>query len=314
MIDIKKVLTEHKIFWRGSGEGCAKGNIITHCPWCGSEDRSEHLGIRLADGYFGCWRNEKHRGKNLYRLLSSLGISIAEERSGTLTSLANRTFFNPKAKYEEKSQKEFKVMELPTSFVKLDDSILSKPYLSYITKRGFDNPLKFSGTYDLRRDYENGRWSNRLIFPIWVNKYVCWTGRAINNASLRYLSSSEKENTISIKSCIYNYNELKLTSGETLVITEGPLDALKVDWYLKPEARATCLFGLSFIEPQLKLLEQVCYNFNNILIGFDKGALPQSLTLVKRLRKFSPIIIQVPSKDFGEMEPEVIRATIRKYV
>jgi hypothetical protein len=312
MIDIKKLLTEHGIFWRDKGEGVAKGNINIKCPWCEKEDPSEHLGIRLSDGYYGCWRDEKHRGKNLYKLLAVLGIYIVEEKSDTVSSLANRTYFN-KIKETKEEIREVKATKLPDSFIPLDDSIFSAPYLTYLKCRGFDEPMRLAKDYDLRRSIINDKWQRRLIFPIWIEDEVCWTARAIGNSELRYLSSSKSE-ARNIKSCISNYNELKLNGGETLCIVEGPVDFLKIDYYLKPEVRATCLFGLSFIESQLQLLEQVCYNFNNILIGLDQGALPQALTLLKRFRKFSPIIMQVPGHDFGEMKPKAIKETIDKYL
>jgi hypothetical protein len=315
MINIKKVLSEHKIHYVEHGHNVAKGNVNIKCPMCGSDDKSEHMGIRLSDGYWGCWRNEQHRGKNLYRLLAILEIFITEEKSITINSLANRTFFNTEVIHVEES-KHSKLLstELPRTFVRLDDSVLSMPYINYLSSRGFDDPYRVANEYNLVRDYEGGKWSNRLIIPININEYICWTGRSINNNPYRYLSpDSEEDNTINIKDCIFNYNELSSFEGETLVINEGPFDSLKVDYYLKPEVRATCLFGLSFKEEQLKLLEKICYNFNNILIGFDVGALLQSLILSKRLRKFSPNIIQVPDKDFGIMNPTAIRDTIYKY-
>ena len=312
MIDIKKILTENNIYWTDTGHNTAKGNISIKCPLCGPDDPSEHCGIRLSDGYWGCFRNEKHRGKNLYKLLAILDIYITEERSSIIAALANRTFFNEELSQEIKKDVKLVSTKLPRTFVGLDDSVLSKPYLTYLSTRGFDNPTRVANEYYLARDYSGGKWSNRLIIPIYVNDSVCWTGRAINDNPYRYLSPDETE-SINIKDCIFNYNELIL-GGENLVINEGPIDSLKIDYYFKPSIRATCLFGLSFKEEQLQLLEEVCYKFNNILIGLDEGALPQALTLVKRLRKFSPIIMQVPGHDFGEMKSQAIKETIEKYL
>lgn len=313
MIDIRKVLSEHQIHYVEHGHNVARGNINIKCPMCGSDDRSEHMGIRLSDGYFGCWRNEKHRGKNLYKLLAILDIFIIEEKSGTLASLANRTFFSNKIEYKEKVFEGNKATKLPETFIPLDETVLSESYISYLKSRGFNDPFGVAKQYDLRRDYEAGKWHNRIILPISINQYVCWTGRAIGEDGFRYLSPLG-EDTINIKDCIFNYNELKSIEGEILVITEGPFDAIKIDWYLRPKVRATCLFGLSFKDSQLKLLEEICFNFNNVLIGLDKGALPQSMNLAKRYKQFSPSIMQVPAKDFGEMEPKAINDTINKYI
>ena len=309
MIDIKKVLSEHNIYYVTHGPNTKKGNISIKCPLCGPDDPSEHCGIRLSDGYWGCFRNEKHRGKNLYKLLAILDIYVTEERSSIIAALANRTFFNEELSQEIKKDVKLVSTKLPRTFVGLDDSVLSKPYLTYLSTRGFDNPTRVANEYYLARDYSGGKWSNRLIIPIYVNDSVCWTGRAINDNPYRYLSPDETE-SINIKDCIFNYNEL-LLGGQNLLIGEGPFDALKADWFLKPESRATCVFGLSMSTKQIDLLKQICLKFNNIYICLDQGTLPQALLLGKHLRNFNPQIIKLPQKDLGDCSKEELESIVK---
>jgi hypothetical protein len=298
MIDIRKAFTDHHIKFVEQGHNVAKGNINIKCPIC-SEDPSEHMGINLTTGKWGCWRDSKHRGKNLHRLLALLDIYVSEERSGILQQLASRTFFSI-TETTKAVPIAHQALALPDTFVSIaEDTIYAKPFLKYLSDRGFDDPINLAKRYDLKRSTIADKWAGRIIIPIWIDKYVCWTGRTIGNNSLRYLSPKAEE-TLNIKDCIFNYNKL-LKGGDTLVITEGPFDALKIDWYTEETVKATCLFGLSFKQEQLQLLDNICTRFNNILIGLDQGALVQSMQLVKILRKYSPSILKLPKKDFGEM-------------
>ena len=84
MNSVTQMLTRYNIEFVESGPNVAKGNVNVQCPWCGVEDHSYHLGINLAKGMWGCWRNKQHRGRALYKLLSKLtGLSYQEARRVT---------------------------------------------------------------------------------------------------------------------------------------------------------------------------------------------------------------------------------------
>ncbi|KKM00724.1 hypothetical protein LCGC14_1801600, partial [marine sediment metagenome] len=81
MIDIRKLLDGWKIEYATTGSNVAKGNVNVKCPMCGMADKSEHMGIKLSNGIWGCWRNKAHRGSNLaYLLQSLLEISYTEAK------------------------------------------------------------------------------------------------------------------------------------------------------------------------------------------------------------------------------------------
>lgn len=316
MIDIKKILSTHGVPWVDRGGNVAKGNINIKCPICGPDDHSEHMGINPTTLQWGCWRNSKHRGKNIARLLGMLDIYISEDKSETLQKLINRTYFDATVNAEAKEVEYQRNFELPSEFISIaNDSIISAPYLNYLrNKRGYrDDALEVAAQYDLRRSIHADKWATRLIIPIWKREEVTWTARAIGDNTLRYLSPNAEE-ALNIKQTIFNYNELAESEGDVLVVCEGPLDSLKVDYYNKPAIRATCLFGIMASEAQLKLLKSICTRYNNILIGLDEGTLAQSLILRKHLTDFSPSIVKLPAKDWGSMEATEANEIIDSYL
>lgn len=313
MIDIKHLLDSHQIHWIDQGTNVAKGNINIKCPWCGPDDKSQHMGINPVTNEYGCWRNVHHRGKNLARLLAALDIYISEDRQSLIQELANRSFFNKEKSIETTEREKVYTTALPMEFLSIEEnSIFSKLYINYLKKRGFTQPFKVVKDYDLRYSIMADKWATRLILPIYVNDWVTWTGRAIGNNPLRYLSPASSEAT-NIKETVYNYNQLKEAEGDVLVITEGPFDAIKIDMYNKPRVRATCIFGLAATSDQILLLKNLCYNFNSIFIGLDQGTLVQSMDLRKSLVNFNPVIMKLPQKDFGDMNQDEISQLIEKY-
>jgi hypothetical protein len=314
MINIKEILSKHGIFYVEQGPNTGIDEISIACKLCG-DDPSQHCGINLVTGYWHCWRNPKHSGKNLVRLLQILGIPYVEEHKEILKKLLDRTLFEDEIKIPvEENIKKY--TEWPIEFIPITDgSIFSKYYLNYLRNRGFENPAKVAEYYQLSRCIFANKWSTRLIIPVRVYDEVSWTGRAIGINELRYLSPTKEDPARNIKECIGNYNELINTRGAALTIHEGPLDMLKLDWYNKErEIRATCLFGLSASETQIRLLKEICPNFDNILIGLDQNTLTQSLDLVKRLRKFNPVIMNLPKKDIGEMSKDEINNLLSRYL
>jgi hypothetical protein len=316
MLDIKRVLTEHKIYWTDQGHNVAKGNINIKCPLCGPQDKSEHLGIRLTDGWWSCWRDGAHSGKNINRLLAILEIYIIDDRNDVMQRLINRSFFGMQ---EVQSQaiivESKKITRIPTEFIPIEEeTIFTKPYTQYLARRGFSNPLLVCKDYGLCWSVAVGKWQRRLLIPTWLGEEVTWTGRAIYDTPMRYLSPAVGE-ARNIKECLWNYNDLLKTEGDAIIICEGPLDAIYLDSLFKAQAiRATALFGLSIPDFQISLLKKVCLNFKKVLIGLDQGTLSQSLRLTRELEMFNPVIMRLPKKDFNEMSPVENQELMEKYL
>ena len=71
-----------------------------------------------------------------------------------------------------------------------------------------------------------------------------------------------------VKRIIYNTQNLT-QGGDTLFITEGPFDAIKIDYYGKPRIRATCTFGATLTPEQIGFLFKFGGIFSKVIIMFD---------------------------------------------
>lgn len=309
------------------GPNVAKNNINIQCPFCGADDHSHHLGLSLKKSYWGCWRNKTHRGRRPHRLIMLLIHCSHEEAeaivgSGPAHDLGefNQAMQNLKGNATPKANKN--VLTMPNEFKPLSRDGHGKKFCGYLVRRGFKKAdiKKLCDKYDLRYCL-TGRWAYRIIFPIYMDReLVCWTSRTISNREkLRYLSLSsnlqkavdrgEPLATMNIKDTILWYDNLQGLRGETFVLTEGPFDALKVDYYgRKNGVRATCLFSTDLRESQMVLLSSMVNRFRRKIILLDKGQLSLSMSLVNDLSHMGFELGKLPVgvDDPGELSPKQI--------
>lgn len=318
-------LDRYGIDYRTSGKNCARGHVVVKCPWCGEDDPSEHLGIQI-DGPFayGCWRNEKHRGRNPVRLVQGLlKCSWAEAKSiahrfGARNEPTTDDLEEAigKLKGSRETPKMFHVEHTWNSFRSIASDIGNEPYKAYLVKRGIDKPDQFAEQYDLRFAL-SGKWSKRILIPVYDQNgklVLAWTGRAIGqNAQIRYLSTREDDKAFRVNTLMYvppgGYNP-----ADTLVVTEGPFDALKLDWYgSELGVRATCIFSLSMMEQQVAHLMKLAQRFNRTVLCLDRGEYFKAIRLADRipLRTLKVYDLQ-EAKDIGEMDMDEIRRLAEK--
>lgn len=304
MVNIVQILQTNKISFVTHGQNVARGHVNINCIMCG-DDPSYHLGIDLNTGWWGCWRSSLHRGKNIFRLFKILGIYVNNADYSPLDYdlLADGKFFE-ETTTETTEDKNYTYKTLPQEFVPIGNAGSDRFYRQYLQARGFDQLDWLISEYNLKRcRAASSKWNDRLICPSFIDNEVSWTGRTINPYNpIRYLSPARGE-ARNIKSCIANYNALLRTEGKALVITEGFFDSLKVDAYGRPDFRATCLFGMSLSEAQLRLLQHIIPNFAYIFLALDQDTYAEAIGVANKLDFCSPIIIQLPSevKDFGDM-------------
>lgn len=209
---------------------------------------------------------------------------------------------------------------MPTSFRPLAGATggLAQRFFDYLVRRGFG----FQEVKQLVRAYDlhyclTGEWAYRLIFPIYEGDVLqTWTGRAIVPSQLRYKTLSTKENGPEqialrpITDCLYNFDGLMDVGGRTLCVTEGPFDALKVDFYGETEGiRATCLFGSNVSERQFYLLTRLAPRFERLILLLDRDTLLNRAQEVgSRMVSLSPEIKLVPEpwKDPGDMTRDAV--------
>ncbi len=276
----QRFLEENNIHYITRGPNTKRGEFSIHCPMCGEDDPSEHLGINPKSGHWGCLRDQGHRGKSPRTLVKAiLGCSSQQAHhivrqyshadpdclEAALAILEGDDFTDvaEKAAKQRSPEPEF------NDFYEIKKKTITDRFYHYLRNRGFDDPSIVVRQYKLRCAL-TGRFKDRIIIPISLNgELLGWTARAIGKVTSapRYLASSEE-----VKTTVYNYDELK-QGGKRLFIVEGPFDAIRVDNFCRYfDVRATCTFGTSVVPSQYALLRNLIKRYDETYILFDRGA------------------------------------------
>jgi hypothetical protein len=277
-------LADNHIPYVTAGPNTKRGEVSIKCPWCGEDDPSEHLGIQLEGRAWGCHRNPAHRGKSkTYLIQGILGVSKAQAKLVLRQYDASdpETLDQVLLALGEQPQPQppRNTLVMPPDFRLLKDKGSSIKACNYLYKRGFDDPVRLGRTYDLRY-CSTGRWKDRIIVPVYQSgRLVAWTGRALTNPTHapRYLTTSS-----AIKSAIFNEDTIYL-GGRILFITEGPIDAMKMDYYSPDYVRATCVFGTSITVDQIYILRRASERYRRVILLLDPDAFGVALNTLEWL-------------------------------
>lgn len=311
-MDWVTLLDDHHIPYVTRGPNTRRGEVSVRCPFCGEDDPSEHMGIVLEREAWGCHRNAQHRGKSPIKLIQALlGCSAAQARlvvaqydaadPDGLDAALKALELQPTATAQTES-----VIE-PDEFASIRPEGPTKRFYWYLTYRGFDKPDEAIERYQLKC-CTTGRWKDRLIIPVHHNgKLIAWTGRALQTpiSAPRYLSTSE-----AIKTVIFNEDRLE-AGGDILFITEGPFDAMKVDFYgHKHGALATATFGTSITTDQIASLRKAQRRFAKTVLLFDAGTAEIAFNMAEWLPE--SIVGDLPDrvKDPGNMNQQQVKELI----
>lgn len=302
---------DNKIEYATSGNNVSAGWIGTKCPFCGANDPSQHMGVRLNGPGWACWRDASHKGSKPHKLISALlGVSGAQAAVIADTySRADPDTFNALQATTGARQAPLNAM-LPAEFTGIHKGTLTHKFWAYLEARGFD-PEDVIQRYNLMACL-SGRWSSRLIIPVYGSEYelIGWQGRAIlpSLISPRYLTSSPE-----VKQTLYNLQNLK--GGDVLYLCEGPFDALKIDAYgYKHRINATCSFGVTMTPQQLYQASQLRKLYKRVILLLDNDA--PALSASFGLSDWLPGVEfgQIPegSKDPGSMSSQQIRRMLNE--
>lgn len=291
-MDWQRFLEENNIHFVTRGKNTKRGELSVQCPMCGEDDPSEHLGISLKTGHWGCLRDQSHRGKSSRTLVKAiLGCSSmqaghivkqyshADPDSLEAALAVLEADSNNVIQHDEDVAKKAKHQALGpqfNDFYKIKPRGITKRFFQYLQGRGCADPQRIIERYDLRCAM-TGRYKDRVIVPVRMNgELLGWTSRAIGKAkhAPRYLASNED-----VKTVVWNYDQLK-KGGKRLFIVEGPFDAIRVDDYGVRQAhtstyvpyRATCTFGTSVVPSQYALLRTLAKRYDKTFVLFDQGA------------------------------------------
>lgn len=317
-IDWRALLVQEGIPFIERGPNVSRGEINIQCPMCGSADPSQHMGLNLETGWWSCWRNRAaHSGKSPLRLLMVLlrvpywrareiaGLGEDYTDPEGFTALAARVLGREKAG-QVGAPALNRFLRFPGEFAPLTGASAWR-HREYLRFRGFEDVETLEFEYDLMHA-KSGEWRDRVIIPYQVGgQMVTWTGRAIAPAQIRYRDLSVDESLLPPKHTLYNYDCIA-EGGDALVIVEGPIDALKIDYYGKSfGVRAVALSTNSVSEDQIFMLQEAEGQFGRLYVMMDNSStlsridgmkLRQQLGFIEGIR-----VTPVPYglKDAGEM-------------
>lgn len=324
-------LRSRGIHYVTTGPNVSRGAIAIRCPWCGSNDPSEHLVIRLNGKGWWCWREKKHRGSKAARLIMGLigcsleqALGISGEDRGYLPEGdflgSMERLLNPVAGASNRGETP---LSLPPEFRPIGKGALHTLFERYLEEdRGFPygSIFRMSEEYGIRHCIR-GPYSRRVIFPVhFMGELVGWTGRAIDkSASIRYKTLSyEKEKADKegyppasgpINNYLLWYDKLIEESFHNrklkLCICEGPMDALKVNVLGERKGiRATCVFTSSPTREQTEILYELIPRFERAYIFFDQGMTHQARRVQSELSALRVGLLEPPERvgDPGELQ------------
>lgn len=302
------------------GKNVARGNINVKCPFC-VDDPSQHMGIRLEDGVWGCLRDQSHRGKSPIKLV----MRLTGWPYGRVKDLVQENAFPEEVNPISLAQRlenlmpekpfEPKRLSLPKDFRCFNDnpSRIEKRFQSYLSNRGFNPTMKITSRYALRWAV-TGRWKHRIIIPVlFEGMLVGWTGRALGKAGIRYDTYPYDE---TMKHLVYNYDRAR--GGDLLFLVEGPLDVIKLDWLAYEhrdiiKVNAVGLMGLSLTPGKMKLLNRLRDLYDIVVLLLDRGAEGVSLEMQESLSFLDAEVWSLPSGygDPGELDSLGYRSLLR---
>lgn len=311
-------LQRHQIPYKESGSHTHKGNVYVWCPWCRDPDQNKfRLGLHLSSPRYGCWKDPRHKGRDAPRLIRALigcswnqALLEAQEggaRSGT-EALKERLAAIGRATGERHPHLRF-----PSEFVPFigERSPPLSWFRQYVKRRGF--PGKHADAVAERYRLlaaVGGRFDCRVIVPFYdlEGRLIGWSGRAIGNNDLRYLTEGQT------RGVLYNGHRALREGGRLLVLVEGPFDAIKVDYYgAEHGIRAIATTGLGNVG-NIGLVTTVFEEggYEHLLSLLDGDALSDSLRLRRALRHLPASVGRVPAgvKDPGDFTPDQVRALL----
>lgn len=301
-------------------------NIEIRCPLCGSADQGQHMSLlcNVKQPFWHCWRNSDHRGRNPAKLVAALlGTSlrmayevVKMQDDQAVDNADDTTVGTPPADR----------LLLPLEFKVVDRLGYGGRFVDYLLSRGF-----------LERDWPDvvdryqlqyclvGEWKWRLIIPVRTEtgQLITWTARSIiPNVELRYKTLSDKWDPeepnapraiFSIKDVVYNAAAVS-RGGKELIVTEGPFDAIKVDFYSRGTgAVATSLFGKTPTEEQMYMIAEAAQRFEHVNLLLDDRTTTDGWKISRYLRELvgqeKVRVLSLPPgvKDPGQLNPDDVK-------
>jgi hypothetical protein len=326
MFDWITFLRSRHIHYVTSGANVAKNCVAIHCPFCGRNDPSHHMGINLLGKGWGCWRSKDHRGINPVRLVAALlncSFEQAEEIAGVQLNVPTNLADLVRAKLRPKSVPiPTHKLEMPKEFKTNWQWSSARMFVDYLERRGL--ATKQVKVFGLRYCTE-GVFKGRIIFPIYFQKkLVSWTGRTVYpSAELRYYTLSAERDRAErdgyepalgpLPDYLLWWDQL-LGWGDTIFLCEGPFDALKINVLGNQYGVCgTCFFTSGPSNRQIELLHQLLPKFRRRYLLLDRGTVKQTAQITGQLIGLGLSVANLPHqvKDPGEFTKNHMEALLR---
>lgn len=322
VMDWESFLRERGMTYRSTGKNVKREHINIPCPFCGPADPSEHMGLELSTGAWGCWRDKNHRGRKPQRLIVALLRCTWDEADqlveGFIEDVGIEELIKRAKALGTKVRNhitELTAIKFLSNMKKIKREGTTSAAYRYLQKRGWEHPTDvatLSRRYRLRYA-PYGDFGCRLIIPFLIEKKIVgWTGRAIGKAELRYVSHPSSE---VVKRLLFNY-DAAADGGETLLVVEGPLDTLKMDFVgWRKQVRAVGLLGTGYTQPQINMLFDLGRRFERVVVLLDADAEAVAMSLQTELSLLGAEIAFLPNgiKDPGEFTLREASRFIRQF-
>lgn len=303
--DWVRFLNENGIPYVTSGKNVKRGEVNIKCPFCGDADPSQHFGFSPDSGNYSCWRMAAHAGRKPHRVIMALlgcSYAVADEivrsdadaYSGVSMEALKERISAQRAKRAKAPRER---LEFPAGVRKFDlrtTSIIQRPFLSYLVRRGFtqDEAWEVVHQYGLRWA-QTGSQAGRLVFPMLHSRRLQgWSGRAIGPAKIKY--HTEPADGPYSRELMFN-KDGAAEGGRALVVVEGPVDVLKVDYHGKDRGvRAVGVLTTSVTPEKAEAILKLAERFDTLHILLDAGAQVQAMRMRDVLAPGHPRIERLP--------------------
>ena len=253
-MNFEKLFTDYNIEYSTKVN---RGWVNVECPFCYSSTHQKHLGFNPYGDYCHCW---KCGGKNIKTALSRLLSIPSNCVEDVMRDYRGR---NIQLNNLNKKSKTIHKLELPTdTFLPIERK--------YLKSRNF-NPKYLHDKYKIVGGGMTGKWKYRIIIPLILNnKIVSWTARSILDKEKlseldipRYKNLSIEESIYPPKDLFYNIDNC---NGDTVVITEGAFDVMRLGDRFGNNDNVICSWGTTMTQSQISTLKN---KFKKVYMMFD---------------------------------------------
>jgi Toprim-like len=268
---IKQIISEQGLNFKEKPR-----TIYTVCPDC---NRSDKLSILKANGFTICYRGScEFKGpRPFYQWLMKTAKITADAAMDKIYNDYDQEYseevqlkLNLKNDLPEHLESEQNIypVEWPLAFTETLDSPSSKLGVLYLESRGISKDI--GKKYKIWFNYIN----QRIIFPIYrENTCIGWQARSINSNVIPKMLNSTGFQRASSVMFIDNVKE-----DDFVIITEGPIDAIKFDLC----GNTVATMGKIISEKQIKIIMEK--NPKKIYLALDDDAAPEMRKLQSKIQ------------------------------